>query len=178
MPPTRTERVDALANSKRDYQQHREELSFRYYGCQFKQLTRTKKDKVSAWVENRRRRDLIRKEKYAMPLRDVLIDYHQRTYSQDETSTIRRVDLKRAYEKLKKDHVGLIVDAAIGLITKEEAAKLLGRRQADVRLEVDQVNAKSRKLLRDYAPCLPAKLRQKYQKIGQTQGWVTNHLPL
>ena len=164
MPPTRTERVDALANSKRDYQQHREELSFRYYGCQFKQLTRTKKDKVSAWVENRRRRDLIRKEKYAMPLRDVLIDYHQRTYSQDETSTIRRVDLKRAFDRLKKTHGELICEAAAGIISRSEAAKLLGRRKADVCAEVDKANSEAVELLRDYREVLPAHLQRKYQR--------------
>ena len=164
MPPTRTERMDALANSKRDYQQHREELSFRYYGCEFRKLTSTKRRKVSAWVRNRRGRELARKEKYAMPLREVLIDYHERTYSQDETSTNRRVDLKRAFDRLKKTYGELICEAAAGIISKSEAAKLLGRRKADVCLEVDKANSEAVELLRDYREVLPAHLQRKYQR--------------
>jgi hypothetical protein len=164
MPPTRTESVDALANSKRDYQQHREELSLRYYGCQFKQLARTKRQKVSAWVKNRRGRELARKEHYQMPLRDVLIDYHERTYYEDETSTNRRVDLKRAFDRLRKSYGELICEAAAGIISKSEAAHLLERRKADVCLEVDKANAEAVELLRDYAPCLPADLQRKYQR--------------
>ena len=158
------ERIDPLGNSRKDYRQDREELSVRYYGCAFRNLTRPKKRKVSAWVRNRRERELARKEHYEMPVHDVLTDYHERTYGEDESSTIRRVDLKRAFDRLKKTHGEVICEAAAGILSKSEAAQLLGRRKADVCLEVDKANAEAVELLRDYAPCLPADLRQKYQR--------------
>ena len=96
-----------------------------------------------------------------MPLREVLIDYHERTYFQDETSTIRRVDLKRAFDRLKKTHGELICEAAAGIISRSEAAKLLGRRKADVCAEVDKSNSEAVELLRDYREVLPAHLQRK-----------------
>ena len=99
-----------------------------------------------------------------MPIRETLIDYHERTYREDETSTIRRVDLKRAFDRLKKTHGELICEAAGGIISKSEAARLLQRDKRAVCLEVDKANAEAVELLKDYAPCLPVDLQRKYQK--------------
>ena len=150
------EPIDPLANSRKDYRQDREELSLRYYGSEFKKLTRTKKCKVNTWINSRRGRDFARREKYEMPIRDTLIDYHERVYRENETSIIRRIDLKRAFDRLRKTYGEFICEAAAGIISKNEAAFLLGRRKADVCREVDKANAEA----------VVASPKNRYQPLG------------
>ena len=97
-----------------------------------------------------------------LPLRDTLVDYYERTYREDETTVIRRVDLKRAFDQLKLKYGDLICEAAAGIISKNEACELLRIRKSEVCRLTDLANQEAVELLKDYRVVLPAHLQRKY----------------
>ena len=97
-----------------------------------------------------------------LPLRDTAADYHERVYRENETTVIRRVDLKRAFDQLREKYGDVISEAAAGIITKSEAAKRLGMRKGHVCRLADEANAEAVALLKDYRDVLPSHLKRKY----------------
>ena len=90
-----------------------------------------------------------------LPLRDTQAEY-QEERRENETSIIRRVDLKKAFDQLIQKWGRTICDAAAGEISANEACRLIhGRRRADVLRDIKHANQESQHLLEDYRQVLP-----------------------
>ena len=97
-----------------------------------------------------------------LPLRDTQAEYHEQR-RENETSIIRRVDLKKAFDRLIQKWGRTICDAAAGEISANEACLLIhGRRKTDVLRDIKQANQEARELLEDYCHVLPEDLKLKY----------------
>ena len=96
-----------------------------------------------------------------LPLRDTQAEYHEQR-RENETSIIRRVDLKKAFDRLIQKWGRTICDAAAGEISANEAFIKLPGRRADIMLDIKRANFEAQKLLEDYREVLPEDLKRKY----------------
>jgi len=159
---TLDERTDSLSNSDRDYQQDKNERALKAFGRPLWQLAPLTRYKISHWVNEDAERSKQMGRDKEMPIRDTLAAYHERVYHEDETTVIRRIDLKRAFDQLREKYGEAICEAAAGIISKREASKLLRMRESVVRRLTDEANVEAVTLLKEYRRVLPAALKSKY----------------
>lgn len=156
------ERLDALANSQRDYKQDCEERALRFYEKTRRELTRGLSRLIARSVKIDAQRRIEMMNSKELPLRDTQAEYHEQR-RENETSIIRRVDLKKAFDRLIQKWGRTICDAAAGEITANEACLLIhGHRRSDVLLDIKQANHEACELLRDYHPVLPEQMQRRY----------------
>lgn len=110
--------------------------------------------------------DEYRKEQRRMQAEEEfaedLANHDAITKLEDESTMVRRLDLKRAFDQLIAKYGRPACDAAAGFISANEAARLMTRRKSDVHRLVEEANEEAKVLLNDYADVLPHDLQHKY----------------
>lgn len=172
MPKTndddRSPRVDI--HSRDDIDHDAEIRALERYGKPLEALEPKVRNRIKRNLWRNTIRDANRRKEITMTdpaLRQTLVDYHERTYRENESTMNRRVDLKRAFDRLKDKYGEVICEAAAGIHTKAEAALMLHRRKSDVSELVDRANEEAVSLLLDYYPHLPPNLQRKYAEQYQ-----------
>lgn len=161
-PTPRDEEIDALGRSERDYSQECELRAWKYYRRRYENLTTDYKQQIRKRLEiDAKRRKKTMNDKEPLVTYEVQ-EYHERIYREDAATAERRVDLKRAFDRLVDDFGVTICHAAAGEITANEACRRLGGDRNRVLREIQRANEEAKRLLRDYRDVLPADLQAKY----------------